>query len=336
MEEVHIYPSAHIKPNLYKQIRVILTAPTDIRRTGIEMTPDHPVSTGGGSFSTLFPDRINNPLLFGMNDCPNPQIFSNHIAGYWPGAISPVKLNHLGLCKSRQIDGGLACTICSCGNRFCGRGLSFIIGIPKFKGEGAVRGQLGYGQPCPRYGTIGLPTFIVDQKDDTLVSISNTCLDHRDGGIANLHIVPDLNRLETRKIKIISDEVLKCQLILPHLVWQSMVIKHLSWPSQSSAYLARGQIGPDHIVKILIIILFSEVLIILGGKKSNRSCFCIDIRLGVQGVGIVKLETLLDSNHWGNGVIQVGHLIGEIGSCPVIGVIVIGVSDVVIIGVCGV
>ena len=37
--EIHIDPPAHIKPDLDKKVRIILTAPSDIRRAIIEMSP---------------------------------------------------------------------------------------------------------------------------------------------------------------------------------------------------------------------------------------------------------------------------------------------------------
>jgi hypothetical protein len=40
MEVIHVHPAALIKPDLHKQIRVVLAAPGDIRRICIEMTPD--------------------------------------------------------------------------------------------------------------------------------------------------------------------------------------------------------------------------------------------------------------------------------------------------------
>jgi hypothetical protein len=48
MEEVNIYPSAYVKPYLYIEVRVIRTAPRDIRGTGIVVAPDYLVSACGG------------------------------------------------------------------------------------------------------------------------------------------------------------------------------------------------------------------------------------------------------------------------------------------------
>jgi hypothetical protein len=37
MEIIYVNPAAYIIPNLNENVRVVLTAPDDIRRTGIEM-----------------------------------------------------------------------------------------------------------------------------------------------------------------------------------------------------------------------------------------------------------------------------------------------------------
>ena len=40
-----IQPTTGIKPDLHKQIGIVAAAPGYIRRTGIKMTPDHPVAS---------------------------------------------------------------------------------------------------------------------------------------------------------------------------------------------------------------------------------------------------------------------------------------------------
>ena len=74
MKEVHIYSTAYIKPYLDKEIRVILTAPGDIRRTGIEVAPDHLIPSGGGVLPTQAPDRINGAFLYRIDHATDPQI----------------------------------------------------------------------------------------------------------------------------------------------------------------------------------------------------------------------------------------------------------------------
>ena len=55
MEEVHIDPAAHIKPDLDKEVRVVLAAPGHIIWAGIKMAPDDLISAGSGILAAQTP-----------------------------------------------------------------------------------------------------------------------------------------------------------------------------------------------------------------------------------------------------------------------------------------
>ena len=80
MEKVHVHPAAHIKPDLYKKIGIILTAPGHIRRAGIKMPPDNSITAGSGVFTTLFPNCLDGAFLFSIDDCPDPEVGGDEVA----------------------------------------------------------------------------------------------------------------------------------------------------------------------------------------------------------------------------------------------------------------
>ena len=73
MKEIHIHPTAGIKPDLDEHLGVHPTAPTHIRGIGIEMTPDHLVSPGGLVPAPLTPQRLNGDDLHRIDHRPDPK-----------------------------------------------------------------------------------------------------------------------------------------------------------------------------------------------------------------------------------------------------------------------
>ena len=80
MKIVHIYPAAHIKPDLYIQIRIALIPPGNVIRTRIEVSPDNLISPAGGFFSTVIENRINRPFFNRVDDRFDPQVGCNKIS----------------------------------------------------------------------------------------------------------------------------------------------------------------------------------------------------------------------------------------------------------------
>ena len=74
MKEIHVHPTAYIKPDFDKKIRVVLAAPGYIPRLRIKIAPEHLISTRGADLSDRTPNRINPTFRNSIDYATDPQI----------------------------------------------------------------------------------------------------------------------------------------------------------------------------------------------------------------------------------------------------------------------
>ena len=80
MKEIHVNPTPGIKPDLDKQIGVVLTSPGHIVGAGIEIPPNHPIPAVGGGRSTQRRDGFEGTSLRRVDHGSDLQIIDGGVA----------------------------------------------------------------------------------------------------------------------------------------------------------------------------------------------------------------------------------------------------------------